>query len=260
MKVGISSASFYPYCNTEDAIELMKKIGFDLGEIFLNCPSEYEEKFASKLAENMHRFDFEILSVHGFSASFEPYLFDSYKRRIKDMMNMFTAVVKAAKIMGAKFYTFHGMRLQKLDTVDMKHVSDIYEMLSYTASEHGVKLCQENVSWCMSGNISFLKLLQEMCKEPIYFTLDIKQAYKAGIEPCRYIDVMGHNLMNLHLNDRNEKNVCLLPGKGSVDFEKIKQSLDKVNYSGSGIIEVYKENYNNFDELYEAKQYIKKYI
>lgn len=260
MKIGISSASFYPAVDTENTIELMKKIGFNCGEIFLNCPSEYDEDFVKRLAEKKNKFEFNVISVHSFSSSFEPFLFDSYKRRVKDMMTLFKSVVRAAEILGASCYTFHGMKFQELNSVNIKHVTETYDMLSYTAMEHGIKLCQENVSWCMSSNLKFLSMLKEKCKSPIYFTLDIKQAYKAGIDPLKYMGVMDESLTNLHLNDRNDSQVCLLPGRGNVDFIRIKQGLDTVNYSGSGIIEVYKENYSCYEDIFIAKKYVEKLL
>lgn len=45
MKIGLSSACFYPDVLTEDSIKLIKDIGFTSGEIFLNSNSEYEEEF-----------------------------------------------------------------------------------------------------------------------------------------------------------------------------------------------------------------------
>lgn len=260
MQIGLSSASFYPDINTEDTIELMKKIGFDCGEIFLNCTSEYEKGFIDKLVEKKNKCGFNVISVHCFSSSFEPYLFDSYKRRVSDMMCQYKAVLRAAKMLGASYYTFHGARLQDMDLNNIKHIMDIYKMLSYTALEHGIKLCQENVSWCMSSNLEFLSMLKEECKSEIYFTLDIKQAYKAGVDPLKYIGVMGKDLKNLHLNDRDDNHVCLLPGHGNVDFGSIKEGLEAVNYCGSGIIEVYKENYSTYEDIYIAKNFAEKFI
>jgi sugar phosphate isomerase/epimerase len=260
MKIGMSSASFYPVVDTEDTIELMKETGFNCGEIFLNCPSEYEIDFIKKLNEKKNECEFDIISVHSFSSSFEPYLFDSYKRRVRDMMSQYKAVCRAAAMLGASFYTFHGMRFQGLDTLNMKKVIAVYEELSYIALDNGIKLCQENVSWCLSGNLKFLSMLKEECKSPVYFTVDIKQAYKAGISPLKYINVMGDRLKNLHLNDRDDKHVCLLPGQGNVDFSSIKQGLNAINYSGSGIIEVYRENYSTYEDIFAAKKFAEKFL
>ena len=258
MEIGLSSACFYPNVDTENSIKKMKELGFNHGEIFLNSPSEYEDEFLKMLLEKKELYEFNVNSVHAFSGSFEPYLFDKYDRRRKDMLKNFKDVCKAAKVLGARYYTFHGMRNTDFNELDTKFVIDIYNELSYIAMESGIKLAQENVSWCMSSNLKFLNFLSESCMHPIYFTLDLKQAYKANVSVEKYIEVMGRNIVNLHINDRDENSPCLLPGNGNLNYEDIARSLKNVMYSGKGIIEVYSNNYMNFDELIQAKNLVLK--
>lgn len=256
MKIGLSSASFYPYVNTEDSIKLMSSIGFNCGEIFLNTPSEYEEDFVKILVEEKNKYNFDVTSIHCCSSQYEPFIFDKYKRRREDMLKYFRQLCNAAKLLGADCYTFHGMRFANFRELDKKFVSEMYDELSYIGSEYGIKVAQENVSWCMSSNLDFLNFLNESCKSPIYYTLDIKQAYKAQIEPERYIDVMGKNIVNFHVNDRDEKNICLLPGKGKVDYKKILSKLYSMEYVGMAIIEVYRDNYIKYGELRESGDFL----
>lgn len=258
MEIGLSSASFYHGVNTEDSISLMKRTGFDFGEIFLNSPSEYEEEFIKVLLEKIKSNQFKVSSVHAFGSQFEPYLFDKYKRRREDMIKYFKAVCRAGSMLGAECYVFHGMRLENFELLDKNLVIDIYNELCYIALENGIKLSQENVSWCMSSNIEFLQMLKENCKYPVYFTIDIKQAYKAGIEPSKYIETMGKKIINFHINDRDDKNVCLLPGKGTVDYVGILNKLNEVEYKGPAILEVYRSNYRDYEELLESKLWLQK--
>ena len=257
MSIGLSSACFYPEINTEFSIKKMKALDFNYGEIFLNTPSEYEEKFAEKLREEAEAADFRIISVHAFSSSFEPFLFDRYERRRKDLMKNFSSVCKAASIVGAKYYTFHGIRGIDSNGVDLKFICDIYNELTYRASECGILLSQENVSWCMSCSLDFLKHIKEQCRYPLCFTLDIKQAYKAGIKPVEYIQAMGKDLKNIHINDRDDKNVCLLPGNGKVDYAEILMELEQIKYNGDFIMEVYRDNFKKETELTEAKNMLR---
>jgi sugar phosphate isomerase/epimerase len=90
--------------------------------------------------------------------------------------------------------------------------------------------------------------------------LYIKQAYKAFTEPEKYIEVMGEKLVNLHINDRDEKHLCLLPGKGKVDYKSIFSKLNNIGYKGISIIEVYRDNFSGYNELMEAKEYLSKLI
>lgn len=256
MIIGLSSASFYPEIKTEDSIPLMKSLGFDVGEVFLNSISEYEPEFGKILLERELQYDFKVNSVHAFSVSFEPYLFDKYKRRREDSLILFKNVCRLAEIVGADCYTFHGMRYRDVHSIDIDFIVDMYNRLAYIAAEHGIKLCQENVFWCMSNNIEFLYEIKDRCRGPLYFTLDIKQAYKSGKSPEEYMNVMGSDIANFHINDRDSNNICLLPGRGNVNYEKISCKFKEIEYNGVGIIEVYKENYTEYSELAEAKRYL----
>ncbi len=258
MEIGLSSASFYPDINTEESIRLMKSLGFDMGEIFLNSPSEYEESFIQQLNEEKYKNQFTINSLHSFSSAFEPYLFDVYKRRREDMFVYFKNVCRGAKILGAKCYTFHGMRLDNINTINKDLVIDTYNKLCYTALEEGIKLAQENVSWCMSSNLDFLKLLSEKCKYPIYFTFDIKQAYKSGEKVEDYLNIMGKSLVNFHINDMDDNNNCSIPGKGKIDYKKIYDKLCEIGYTGAGIIEIYRNNYEKYTEIVEGRKNLRK--
>lgn len=256
MDIGLSSANFYPEVNTEDSIGIMKSLGFNFGEIFINTPSEYSEEFLYKLNGEKEEQDFEILSLHAFCATFEFYLFDSYERRRKDMMEYFKRHCEFARRIGAKYYTFHGMKSTALNSKKLKLIGEVYEELSYIALENNIKLAQENVAWCQSGDLEFLKFLKEEIKNPVYFTLDIKQAYKANLSPYKYLKVMGDRLVNIHINDKDKNNTCLLPGTGEVDFKLFLDRLKKMGYNGRAIIEVYRENFSSYEELLKAKEYL----
>lgn len=260
MKIGLSSAVFYPYVDTEDSLEIINSLGFECAEIFLNSFSEYSDDFIDKLIQEKNNYNISINSVHAFSSSFEPYIFDAYRRRRKDMIESFKKVCKAGSRLGAMCYTFHGMRYQDMATINKKLIIDIYNELTYIALENGIKLAQENVSWCMSQSLEFLKFLKENCKYDLFFTFDIKQAYRANIEPCRYIDIMGEKLINFHINDRSKEETCLLPGKGEVNYLDIISLLKENNYCGNGIVEIYRENYTSYDELKECKKKLEKFL
>lgn len=256
MEIGMSSACFYPNVDVENSIELMKGLGFDSGELFINSPSEFEKDFSLILNEKKELYNFNINSIHGFSAFFEPLLFSEYKRRRKDMMKIFKKLCILGNAIGAESYTFHGMRLRDKDRIKSELIIEIYNEIAYIANESGIKLSQENVSWCISSKTEFLRELKDKCKYPLNFTLDIKQANKVGVDIKEYIDIMGESMCNFHINDYDDEHVCLLPGSGKVDYFKIKSYLNDINYAGRGIIEVYSDNYKEIFELSESKRYL----
>lgn len=260
MKIGLSSAVFYPDLLTEEAIGTISGLGFKCSELFLNSPYEYEESFVNRLVYEKEKYNMEINSVHAFSSSFEPYLFDAYERRRKDMFKLFKKVCKAAGKLGAVCYTFHGPRLQDINAINKKLIIDIYNKLIYTALENNIVLAQENVSWCISSKLDFISLIKEKCDSNLFFTMDIKQAYRAGINPLDYIDIMGDKLINFHINDRDEKHSCLLPLDGKVDYSKIFHELQGIKYKGNIIIEVYRENFSCYEELRDCKKKLEAFL
>lgn len=258
MKIGVSTAIFYPDLITEDAIALLAQEGFDQGEVFVNSFSEFTPEYGEKLSQLAKDKGFDIRSIHTVSSAFEPYLFDAYERRRHDFFKIYQDFLKFGEIVGAKAYTFHGLIKNPHPKMTFKDLVYIYEKMIYEGNLHGIALAQENVSWCLSGDLEFLKRLKDQVKEPLKFTLDIKQAVKAQKSPYDYLDIFGEDLYNLHLNDHNDKFSCLLPGEGNFDFDTLFEKVTKLGYQGPGIIEVYKENYENVHELAKTKKLLER--
>ncbi|SHI85511.1 Sugar phosphate isomerase/epimerase [Clostridium cavendishii DSM 21758] len=260
MNIGISSACFYPIIELEKSISYMKNLGFNSGEIFINTFCELEQDFLSIINEEKQKHNFTINSVHFFSSMYEPFLFDNYKKRRDDCIKVFKKICKATNFLGGKYYTFHGMRFSDFKYINRSLILDVYKELCYIASENNIKLAQENVSWCMSKDLDFLKFLKEELKGELYYTFDIKQAYKALENPMNYLDIMGKDLVNFHINDRSDKEICLLPGKGDVNYKEIFKKLNDINYKNSIIIEVYNENFKSTKEIIESKSFLENLI
>ena len=87
-------------------------------------------------------------------------------------------------------------------------------------------------------------------------TLDIKQAMQSKIPVEEYINVMGKNLVNVHLCDYFTDGNLTLPGKGSVDFTDLFRKLMAIGYDGPVLMELYARNYDSFDEVKESYEYL----
>lgn len=256
MQIGISTAIFYPKVLTENALPLLSNQGFTLGEVFVNSFSEFTAAYAQGLLEVMAAERFQVHSIHTVSSAFEPYLFDAYPRRREDFFRIFQDFVRFGALLGARAYTFHGLIKPPHASMAWGDVVDIYDAMVEEAGRHGIALAQENVSWCRSGDPAFLKRLKRDVAGPLKFTLDVKQAVKAGRSPYEYLDIYGEDLVNLHLNDHAPGHSCLLPGRGTFDFRELRKRLDAVGYEGPGIIEVYSDNFRGLEELGDSRRYL----
>ena len=80
MKFGISTASFFPI-ETENTIPIIKELGSNKCEIFLEAESEYQLEYVKMLKERCNKHNITPISVHSFCSAFEPFIFSDYKRR-----------------------------------------------------------------------------------------------------------------------------------------------------------------------------------
>jgi sugar phosphate isomerase/epimerase len=258
MKVGMSTSCFYGHFETEDAVDKLGEMGVSLCEVFLSSASEYKLPFIRDLKSRADSHGITIHSIHALGTQFEPQLFSLSPRQRADAESVFTDVIKAAGALGAAIYVMHGpTRMKRFQ----QHVPPDYDRLAAHAArlyniakDHGVRLCWENVYWCIYSQPEFAAELakREGCGD-IGYVLDIKQAVQAEHAAQEYITSTGRNLTNVHICDCYENAdghyVLGLPGEGGYDFGRLKDELDAAGYDGAVMVEVYRNNYRDFDHL-----------
>jgi len=261
MDVNVSTACFYPELLTEGAVKVIADMGVKKLEVFLETMSEYEPDYCKNLLQIIEDKGLEVYSVHSFAVQHEPYLFDKYRPRKEDSWRLFRKVVQAAGILGAKCITFHGPGRKWLHNgnkqLKIKEIAGEMDRLAAEAEKYGVLLAWENVYWCLSYDPDIVrKIMEQTTSKNIGFTLDIKQAHRSGVGNEEYLEVMGERLMNVHINDYYPGNMCLLPGKGQLNYKKLFDNLDRINYTGPLTIEVYRDNFIHHNEISQARDFL----
>ncbi|MGI6703889.1 MAG: sugar phosphate isomerase/epimerase family protein [Clostridia bacterium] len=259
MDIAISTACFYPEVFTEDTIKIIAGMGFKTIEVFLETASEYQEDYCKRLKENADSHGLSVYSVHSFAIQHEPFLFDKYGPRKKDAWDTFLRVVKGAEILGAKHITFHGPSRKWFgnEASELMDIAAEMDSLAESAAAHDVSLAWENVYWCLSHDPDLMQLVMDNTTSPnINFTLDLKQANRSGIPVERYLEIMGQRLVTVHINDFSPGSMCLLPGRGKVDYPALFETLERTGYQGPFIIEVYRNNFDHYDELAVARDFL----
>ena len=258
MQIGISTASFYPM-EIERGIANAAKMGFTEAELFINSESEYAYPLRESLKNELDFLGIHVVSVHPYTSAMEGHLlFSDYTRRTQDALEQYQRYFAAAAELGATYFTFHGELLHSRGLPPSKaeyNRFETYHALCERAKTEGIVFTQENVSWCKSSDLDFLKALMENVPELCY-TLDLKQAYRAGIAWEQYADVLRERIVNLHISDYDEQSDCLLPGQGTVDFTKLFARMEQLDYQGSAMIEVYSDDYAQLEQLQQSKIYL----
>ena len=247
MKFGVSTASLYPL-HTEDAFDILAKLGITAAEVFANCEYEASEPVVSQISQTSRQSGLEVVSLHPFSSPMESvFLFSTYDRRIEEMMSLYRGFFGSMNRLGTDIFVLHGAILSSKCSVS--HYLNQFRMLSEAGREYGITVAQENVCYCMSGKLEFLKLMKRELGDNARFVLDLKQARRSGEDPFEYIEALGQSIVHCHVSDGDDGHDCLPIGEGSFDFGKLTRRLSDKGYDGAYIVELYRDNYGSFEEL-----------
>ncbi len=254
MDIGMSLACFYPL-EPENAVPEAAGLNVRVCEIFLNTISELEEPYLYSLRELCDQHNIRVHSIHPFTSFLENYMFFApYPRRIADSERLYERYAKAAKILGATVVNIHGDRGVGLTDID--HYVKCVIPLMRLQQKTGVIYALENVFYNSVNHPEFIARLRQKISEA-RFTLDIKQAFKGGEDAYAVAEAMGDAIVNFHVNDRDDDHICLLPGEGTVDYDRLQKILRSNHYDGPALIEVYRHNFQNNTEINRSLELLK---
>lgn len=250
MQIGVSTASLYPL-HLEDAFRELAVRGIKHAEVFANSVGEGGEPYISMVRETMDKYGMTVRSFHPFSSPMESvFLFSAYDRRVEEMLAMYRSFFKSMNKLGAKIFVLHGAILSS--KCPPPHYIKQFRLLAEAAREYGVTVAQENVCYCLSGRLEFLEMMKRELGDNAKFVLDLKQARRSGESPFDYINALGRDIVHYHISDGSAAADCLPVGMGEFDFKKLAERLRGIGYDGSLIVELYRDNYDNFGRLKES--------
>lgn len=256
MQFGISTASLFGRLKTLDALKLLNENNIDVAEVFLESFCEYNKKFGKALKKVKGNTD--IHSVHVLTTQYEPQLFSVNEVAREDSFKFLEGAMDCAKACGAKYYTFHGTARYKITGINMDFdlIGKNTQRIIDVCSKRGITLAFENVHWCYYNYIGFFNELRKRT-EGLKGTLDIKQARQSNLSVKDLIKEMNSDIVTVHLSDIDKEGKMCLPGKGVTDFKELFKMLSDVGFNGAMLLEVYKNDYKDYNELFNSLEFIK---
>ena len=256
MQVGISTASLFQRKHTEDALEFLSQNKVPCAEVFLESYCEYQPSYGDLLKKV--KGDINVHSLHVLTTQFEPQLYSLNDRAKADSFTLLDGAMSVAEKIGAKYYTFHGgARFKKTPfSINYDRVGAITQDIIDTCNKHGVTLAYENVHWGYYNYIGFFSELKKRTTG-LKATLDIKQARQSGISYAEFINDMGKDIVTVHLSDIDENGKMCLPLNGTIDYKDLFSRLNDVGFDGALILEVYKDDFNTYEQLFESLHKVK---
>ncbi|MBQ3843306.1 MAG: sugar phosphate isomerase/epimerase [Ruminiclostridium sp.] len=258
MIAGVSTASLYPM-QTEDAVRKLGELGVRNAEIFVNDISETDGIVFKDIMSAIREYGLNIVSVHPFMSPMETlFLFSDYPRRVQTIIDIYKRFFEFTQAVGARLFVLHGADIKARCTEEV--YVERFMKLCDIAESYGAVIAQENVHYCKSGNIEFLKMLKRECGERARFVLDIKQAVRAGYDPLEIADAIGDKVVHLHISDNREDADCVPVGRGNYDIAALIKRLHGLGFDGAAFVELYRGNYNDPVELKESADILEKII
>ena len=258
MNIGVSTASLYPL-HVEDAFKELAVRGIKTVEVFANSTCEGQEPYISMITNTAQQYDIKIPSFHPFSSPMESvFLFSTYDRRIEEMLSLYRSFFESMKKLSAKIFVLHGAILSS--NCPPEHYIKQFRLLSEIGREYGITVAQENVCYCLSGKLDFLKMMKKELGEYANFVLDLKQARRSKENIFDYVDVLGDRLIHCHVSDADADRDCLPVGWGDFDFKELVKRMSGFGYNGNYIVELYRSNYDDFDDLKRSAESLSELI
>lgn len=253
MKLGISTASFYPL-EPENALKKLCEWQIPNVEVFINAQCELKVPYLQELRKQADSHNVNIVSLHPFSSGFEPMLFfTDYERRFKDGLNNYKYYFRAMNILGAEIFVFHGD--SKLNPIANEIVYERYYKLCQVGKEFGITVAHENVDRCKGHSIEFLEKMRDYLHGDVSFVFDNKQARRGGVDYREYIDRLGDNVVHVHLSDNKSQQECCVPiGKGDADLVDMLARLKEKGFDRAVLVELYNDVLTSNDEINESYQ------
>lgn len=238
MRIGLSTAAFYGRWETEEAAAQLAQYGADCAEVFLQTHSEYTAAFG-KIARRALG-GLPCTSVHPMGTHFENGLFAKSARQRQDTLDLYRRALDAAAELGANCYVYHGRHTPVLTALpfDLAANVDAVGTMCIEAAQRGMTLAWENVCWCQLTTPQRVEQIRGALPQA-RFTLDIKQAMRAGCDARAFVRAMGDALVNVHVCDWDASGALCLPGEGGFDFAAFFAALRENRYGGPVIVEPY---------------------
>ncbi len=259
MEIGVSTASLFMRRNNVEALRLFQSLGVSCAEVFLTTYRQYTAEYGRLLLQE--KGNIRINSVHDLTSQFEPQLFSNHEEVLADAYQMLAGVLEVANLLGAPYYSFHGMTRAKraeriFENDNFVNMAKHLERVAAFCQERGVTLCLENVEWSTYNRPSVFAEMRKALPD-LKGVLDIKQARISGYPYEQYLAEMGEHIAYVHLSDVDENGKMCLPGKGTFHFKTLFARLKDVGFDGALLIEAYAKDYEREEELKTSCEYLR---
>jgi len=277
MLLSFSSNAFKKF-SLENAIREISKIGYKGVEILCDIPHAYPPQFSEEQAKKIKNLisdlnigisNLNAFTLYAIGNVYHPSWIEADNKLREIRVKHTVDCIYLARKLGAKnLSTEPGGPINRQKTALessalLKIFTDGLKKVTHIAEENSVKILVEpEPSLLIENSQQFIKLMKIICSDYIKLNFDIGHFYCVKEDPSETIVKLIDYIEHFHLSDisSNRVHYHLIPGIGSIDFEKIFDTIKKIGYKGFVTVELYPYQDNPIEVAKQAYNYLKVFI
>jgi sugar phosphate isomerase/epimerase len=277
MLLSFSSNAFKKF-SLDNAIREISKIGYKGVEILCDIPHAYPPQFSEEQAKKIKNLisdlnigisNLNAFTLYAIGNVYHPSWIEA-DNKLRDIRIKHTVdCIYLARKLGAKnISTEPGGPINRQKTISessalLKIFADGLKKVKHIAEENSVKILVEpEPSLLIENSQQFIQLMKIICSDYIKLNFDIGHFYCVKEDPSETILKLIDYTEHFHLSDisHNRVHYHLIPGIGSIDFEKIFDTIKKIGYKGFVTVELYPYQDNPIEVAKQAYNFLKVFI
>ena len=277
MLLSFSSNAFKKF-SLENAIREISKIGYKGVEILCDIPHAYPPQFSEEQAKKIKNLisdlnigisNLNAFTLYAIGNVYHPSWIEADNKLREIRVKHTVDCIYLAMKLGAKnLSTEPGGPINRQKTALesstlLKIFADGLKKVKHIAEENSVKILVEpEPSLLIENSQQFIQLMKIICSDYIKLNFDIGHFYCVKEDPSETILKLIDYIEHFHLSDisSNRVHYHLIPGIGSIDFEKIFDTIKKIGYKGFVTVELYPYQNNPIEVAKQAYNFLKVFI
>ncbi len=277
MLLSFSSNAFKKF-SLDNAIREISKIGYKGVEILCDIPHAYPPQFSEEQAKKIKNLisdlnigisNLNAFTLYAIGNVYHPSWIEADNKLREIRVKHTVDCIYLARKLGAKnLSTEPGGPINRQKTALesstlLKIFADGLKKVKHIAEENSVKILVEpEPSLLIENSQQFIQLMKITCSDYIKLNFDIGHFYCVKEDPSETIVKLIDYIEHFHLSDisSNRVHYHLIPGIGSIDFEKIFDTIKKIGYKGFVTVELYPYQNNPIEVAKQAYNYLKVFI
>jgi len=268
MKFAFSSNAYRNY-EIEECIDSIHLAGYDAVEIMCDIPHAFpplsDDKIKS-IKDSLKKNSMSISNLNGFMMkAIEDFHHPSWieesnnyrQKRIEHTKNC----LKLAHLLGAKTVSTEpgGPKTNQTTEKELELFQQgLFEVLSLAEELKIHLLVEPEPDLLIENSNQFLNFIEKFDSKYIGLNFDIGHFFCVKEDPSKLIYEMQDYIHHIHLEDidSSRKHFHLIPGHGTINFKKIFQSLNSINYNGFVTVELYPYQENPQQAAMESMKFL----